>query len=261
MRELPGSPEEQHRYTLPSELVHDLRTPLNQIIGYSELLVEQLEEAGHDEFVPYLEKVRAAGHQLLSLINDNFLSVRTAAALEEAVEAEPPEAARIEVDPEWRAPEAPEGRGWGSVLVVDEVAENRDSLSELLRHAGYHVVVAENGERALDLLDADAFDLVLLDVSNPALDGYEVLRRLKSDDRLRDIPVITITTLGELDSVTRCLEMGAEDYLLRPFYPTLLQARVGARLEKKRARDRELLLFQELQESRRRLQALDEHPG
>lgn len=258
MTELPGHSQEPHRHTLPSELLHDLRTPLNHVIGYSELLVEQLEEAGHDEFVPYLQKVRAAGHRLLSLINDNFASVRSAAAIEEAVAAEPPEEARVEADPEWRAPESAEGRGWGAVLVVDDVAENRDVLSDRLRREGYDVVTAENGALALDLLAADPFDLVLLDILMPGLDGYEVLRRLKSDDRLRNIPVIMISALSELDSVARCIQMGAEDYLPKPFNPTLLQARIGACLEKKRARDREILLFQELQESHRRLQALED---
>ena len=259
MTEPPGPPEEQpHRHTLPSELLHDLRTPLNQVIGYSELLVEQLEEAGHDEYVPYLQKVRAAGHQLLSLLNDNFLSVRNAAAIEESAAAVSPGEARPEVDPEWRAADSAAGQGWGSVLVVDDVAENRGVLSERLRREGYDVVTAEDGEQALDLLATDPFDLVLLDILMPRLDGYEVLRRLKADDRLRNIPVIMITALSELDSVARCIQMGAEDYLPKPFNPTLLQARIGACLEKKRARDREILLFEELQESHRRLQALED---
>lgn len=258
MTELPGSQEEHHRHTLPSELLHDLRTPLNQIIGYSELLVEQLEEEGHEQFVPYLQKVRAAGHQLLALINENFLSVRNAAALEEAEAAAPAGGAEAEMEPEWRHPESPAGQGWGSVLVVDDVAENRDVLSDRLRREGYEVVTAESGERALDLLSRNSFDLVLLDILMPGLDGYEVLRRLKADERLRNLPVIMITALGELDAAARCIEMGAEDYLPKPFNPTLLQARIRACLEKKRARDREILLFEELQESHRRLQALED---
>jgi sigma-B regulation protein RsbU (phosphoserine phosphatase) len=244
---LPGGPEAPFRHTLPSGLLHDLRTPLNQIIGYSELLVEQMEDAGQDDFVPYLQKVRAAGHQLLSLIEDNFLSAgRT-------VEPEP----AVGAVPEWHAGAPTEGLEWGSVLVVDDQAADRDVLSQRLRREGYDVVVAEDGRQALELLAAGAFDLVLLDIVMPGMDGYEILRQIKSDDRLRNIPVIMITALSEMGSVARSIEMGAEDYLPKPFDPVLLKARIGACLERKRARDREILLFEELQENHRRLQELE----
>lgn len=244
--------EEPGRHPLPSELLHDLRTPLNHIIGYSELLLEQVEDAGQTDLLPYLGKVRAAGHQLLTMINDNFLSVRPTDEPEAAGGPElPPEAL-----PSRRAGDVSSASAWGSVLVVDDDGANRDLLSQRLERQGYEVVSAGNGREALDLLATGAFDLVLLDIMMPEMDGFEVLRRLKADDRMRHVPVIMISAVGDMDSVAHCIEMGAEDYLPKPFQPTLLQARITASLEKKRARDREILLFEQLRESHRRLQEL-----
>ena len=127
----------------------------------------------------------------------------------------------------------------GFVLVVDDIEENRDVLSRRLKRQGYAVATTENGREALEKLRSGTFDLVLLDIMMPEMDGYEVLQRLKADEALRHIPVIMISALSELDSVVRCIGMGAEDYLPKPFNPTLLKARIGACLEKKRARDRE----------------------
>jgi two-component system sensor histidine kinase/response regulator len=101
------------------------------------------------------------------------------------------------------------------------------------------------------------FDLVLLDIMMPDMDGYEVLGHIKEDDRLRHIPVIMISALNELQSVVRCIEAGAEDYLAKPFNPTLLKARIGACLEKKRGRDRETILYAQLQENYKRLQEVE----
>jgi DNA-binding response OmpR family regulator len=113
-------------------------------------------------------------------------------------------------------------------------------LSRHLERQGHTVVVADNGRVALEMLTRQQFDLVLLDVMLPELNGYEVLRHLKTDPTLRDLPVIMISALEEIDSVVRCLAMGAEDYLPKPFNPVLLRARIGACLEKKRLRDQEV---------------------
>ena len=88
---------------------------------------------------------------------------------------------------------------------------------------------------------AEDFDLVLLDILMPDINGYQVLEQMKSDPELRHIPVIMISALDEIDSVVRCIEIGAEDYLSKPFDPVLLKARLGASLEKKRLRDREVV--------------------
>jgi adenylate cyclase len=142
------------------------------------------------------------------------------------------------------------------ILVVDDNASNRDVLQRRLAREGHQVAVAENGASALALVAAAEFDLILLDLIMPEMSGFEVLRRLKSADRTRDVPVIVISALDELDSVVRCIEAGAEDYLSKPFNPILLQARVGASLEKKWLRDREKKFVADLELEKRRSEAL-----
>ena len=123
---------------------------------------------------------------------------------------------------------------------MDDNEVNRDVLARQLGRQGHATAVAENGRLALEMVRARDFDLVLLDIMMPEMDGYEVLRRLKADVRLRDIPVIMISALDEIETVVRCIELGAEDYLPKPFDPVLLRARIGACLEKKRLRDTEV---------------------
>ncbi len=134
----------------------------------------------------------------------------------------------------------------GHILVVDDNRMNRLKLSFGLEKQGHTVDLAEDGRQALDMLRARAFDLVLLDILMPEMDGYQVLERIKGDADLRDIPVIVISALDEMDSIVRCIEMGAEDYLPKPFDPILLRARIGASLEKKRLRDQEVEYLQQV---------------
>jgi class 3 adenylate cyclase len=125
-----------------------------------------------------------------------------------------------------------------TLLVVDDDENNRYTLTQRLRRQGYaDVTTAEDGRQALELLRSRPFDLVLLDIMMPELNGYQVLEALKADERLRHVPVIMISAVDELDSVIRCIELGAEDYLPKPFNATLLKARIGACLEKKRLHD------------------------
>jgi adenylate cyclase len=125
-----------------------------------------------------------------------------------------------------------------ALLVVDDIEDNRYALTRRLAREGYsNVTTAVDGEQALELLNAKPFDLVLLDIMMPKGNGYQVLERMKADDKLRHIPVIMISAVDEIDSVVRCIELGAEDYLPKPFNPTLLRARVGACLERKRLHD------------------------
>jgi DNA-binding response OmpR family regulator len=132
----------------------------------------------------------------------------------------------------------------GTLLVVEDSELNRDVLTRRLQREGHVVTAVANGREALEILQAQAFDLVLLDILLPEMDGYELLRRLKADAGLRDLPVIVISALDQIESTVRCIEMGAEDYLPKPFNPTLLRARVGACLEKKRLRDQEIAYLQ-----------------
>ncbi|MCK5363576.1 MAG: response regulator [Gammaproteobacteria bacterium] len=127
--------------------------------------------------------------------------------------------------------------GAGHVLVVDDNRLNRLKLARGLENQGYAVNTAENGREALEMLRSTSFELLLLDIMMPEVDGFQVLQEMKSDPELRDIPVIVISALEEMDSVVKCIEMGAEDHMPKPFDPTLLNARIGASLEKKRLRD------------------------
>jgi class 3 adenylate cyclase len=130
-----------------------------------------------------------------------------------------------------------------TVLVADDNRMNRLLFGRSLEQQGHTVVFAENGREALELLRQRRFDVLLLDVMMPELDGYRVLQELKGDAHLRDIPVVMISALDELESVVKCVEMGAEDYLTKPINPVLLNARVNASVEKKRLRDQQRELF------------------
>ena len=127
----------------------------------------------------------------------------------------------------------------GRFLVVDDNRMNRLKLARSLEEQGHHVTMAEDGQQALALLRSTAFDVVLLDIMMPELDGYQVLAQMKSDAALRDIPVIVVSAVDEMESVVRCIEMGATDYLPKPFNAALLQARINASLAGKRLRDLE----------------------
>ena len=127
----------------------------------------------------------------------------------------------------------------GHVLVVDDDPLNRLLLTRSLEREGHRVGSATNGQEALQLLRETPFDVVLLDIVMPELDGVAVLERLKRDPVLQHVPVIMISAVDEVDTVVRCIEMGAEDYLPKPFNPVLLRARINAALARKRLHDLE----------------------
>lgn len=127
----------------------------------------------------------------------------------------------------------------GRILLVEDNAANRDLLGRRLQRQGHSLGMAKNGIEALQMLRQAPYDLVLLDIMMPHMDGYEVLAQMQADPALRTVPVIMISATTELDSVVKCIEMGAEDYLPKPFNPTLLRARINATLEKKRLREQE----------------------
>ncbi len=128
----------------------------------------------------------------------------------------------------------------GHILVVDDYVINRMKLSRFLQQQGHTVTLAEHGKQAVEMIDEQAFDLMLLDIEMPEMDGYEVLEYMRHQDMLRNLPVIVISASDEMESVIKCIEKGAEDHLPKPFDPVLLNARIGACLEKKRLRDKEI---------------------
>ncbi|MBT2302119.1 response regulator [Variovorax paradoxus] len=125
------------------------------------------------------------------------------------------------------------------LLVTDDNKVNRLLMTRNLELQGHTVRCAENGRMALELLRRDAFDLMLLDVEMPEMNGFQVLEALADDARLRDLPVIVTSSLEGVANIARCIELGAEDYLNKPVNPVLLKARIGASLEKKRLRDQQ----------------------
>jgi adenylate cyclase len=132
--------------------------------------------------------------------------------------------------------------GAARLLVVDDNKVNRLLLARSLEIQGHRVALAENGRVALEMLRREGFDLVLLDMEMPEMDGFQVLEQLVNDRQLRDLPVIVTSSLEGVANIVRCIELGAEDYLTKPVNPVLLKARIGASLEKKRLRDQQKAL-------------------
>jgi adenylate cyclase len=281
-----------------SHLRHELHTPLNHIIGYSEMLLENAAEGSIGTLESRLRELHEHARQLALFVDEMLgrtrkeneidlhrLSAQTAepigsiiaAADELKAQAQQAGAAEAGQDLERIAAAArilrtmitdgvnvlpaPPTHGsdtagitvaalqpaeTGSILVVDDNVENREMLSRRLARVGHRVQVVANGADALTVLRQQPIDLVLLDVLMPGMSGYEVLQRLTADEALRGIPVVMISALDEMDSVVRCIELGAEDYLPKPFDPVLLRARISACLEKKRLRDREAVHLREL---------------
>lgn len=142
----------------------------------------------------------------------------------------------------------------GSILIVDDNELNRKILSRHLTRQGHAISTASEGDEAIQLIKANDYDVVLLDIMMPKVNGYQVLERLKSDEVLRNIPVIVISALENMESVIRCIELGAEDYLPKTFDPILLKARIGACIEKKRLRDQEQVYLSTILETQRNLE-------
>jgi class 3 adenylate cyclase len=272
-------------------LRHELLNQVNHIMGYAELILEDVADAApgpaDTALAAGLGDVRAAGREVLAVVTaildpsaDGFDAAALTAALEDPLErvltraeelagvvpaeavdtlgriasaasraralaggaAPPGMSVRLDEQlPEEDVEDCLENRGL--VLVVDDDAANRDVLARRLGRLGYAVCQAENGRRALELMAARPVDLVLLDLNMPDVDGYAVLQARQADAQLREIPTIMISASADMPSVVRCIEMGAEDHLGKPFDPVLLEARVGACLEKKRLRDQERALL------------------
>jgi adenylate cyclase len=246
-------------------LRHDLRTPINAIKGYGEMLREDAADEDAKTFVADLDKLLGEATLLLDRI-DGLVTFSGGdapssdepgpAATEAGAPARMVESLLKTVRP-ISAKEADLAAVQPSrILVVDDNASNRDLLSRRLQRQGHTVLQAEDGAIALALVEREALDLVLLDLMMPGISGYDVLASLKGNPRFREIPVIMISALSELDSIVRCIEAGADDYLAKPFDPTLLRARVGSSLEKKHLRDRERAMVEALRLEKERSEQL-----
>ncbi len=272
---------------------HDLRTPLNHLIGYSELLAEEAADRSLPTALEPLNQIRRIGKQLIARLTEVFadrnvpphipLSDAQEGLITQVVEVTSLTAQLYRLLPDDLAPDLqkldkavanfsdlvkrfslppseddvpmvglpvfpeidPEPLH-GTLLVVDDIADNRVVLGQLLERQGHTIQTAENGQQALDMVLLMPPDMVLLDLMMPVLDGYETLRRLKSERSTRHIPVLIVSALDEMNGVVRCIEAGADDYLMKPFDPVLLRARVNAALERKQMRAAEVEYLQQV---------------
>lgn len=302
-----------------ANLRHDLRTPINAILGYSEMLLEELEdditeEDSYGEILQNsrekLDNIQANGKEVLKLINqllndqygsqskniliENLLNLKIATnplitdiinncnLLKHELEIFNNQDLIVDIDRVYKSGihlkalfidiqelnflpinetenlshisidnfiqvrypklslENSKNIINGHILVVDDNQNNRDLLSTLLTKQNYTVSTAINGKEALEMIEKKEYDLILLDLLMPEIDGYQVLKNIKENPKKKHIPVIMISALDEVENIIRCIEIGAEDYLPKPFNKTLLKARVETSLEKKILRDREI---------------------
>ena len=243
-----------------AELRHDLYNPINQIIGFSELIEEDFSD-DQTFSLEDLHKIRSAAEMLSSLVKTRVRPSSQLSLSERSLESteigDKPLPAKIftddlsrsfiDVDDQRFSKNMPKGK----VLAVDDDGFNLDILAKFLHKQGHVVTTAEDGLEALDILSKADFDLILLDVMMPNLDGFETLKRIKEQEDLLTTPVIMISALDELSSVIRCIESGADDYLPKPYNSTLLRARVGACLERKAWIDKHLELIDKLEVSQK----------
>ena len=232
-----------------------VRADISSVVGYSEMISED-EESLDEDVVADLERIRSSAVAMTDLISDITSfdvaasdatgSVGQAGMVHDLVATlEDLDAART------TGSELP-----GHILIVDDDATNRDLLSRRLSREGHSFEMAEDGEVALGLARSSTFDVILLDIMMPVMDGYATLRALQADEELRRIPVIMLSALDQVDSIARCIEMGADDFLPKPFDAVLLRARLGSSLEKKRLRDREEEYLREIEAERERSEQL-----
>ena len=302
------------------QLRQELGIPINAIIGYSEMIIEEIAEINQDvTYIAELEQIRACGvellasvniffdpakltkdwqdlqsiisnpqlqtqlakptqmvidrsQQLISLVDKNFLlevrQINRAAnqLLQEIPRLIEVPTSDIEILEDTvldistsvltnRFPldkyQLSQARGY-KVLVVDDSAINREILADQVKAEGYQTATAKDGKQAIQMIQTGSFDLILLDIIMPEIDGYQVLKWIRHSP-WKHIPTIMISALEQTDSVVKCIEMGAEDYLTKPFNSTLLKARLGACLEQKRLRDLESIYMRQLAQANQKI--------
>lgn len=227
---------------LEQELHHRLRTPLNAVVGYSELLRERHGEMGREDLRDDLGRILKAARDMLER-SEEIIRFCTARSAGEATPADFERVSGIARQALSRIRtvgpvDAAGGNGHaGALLVVDDEEANRDLFSRRLALQGYTVSVASDGREALERLRSQEFDLVLLDLLMPGMEGTEVLARMQADADLAVIPVIVVSGLDAMDVAVRCLRSGAVDFVTKPFDPALLAVRVEVAIRTRRLRD------------------------
>ncbi len=243
----------------------EMRTPLNAIIGYAELCLDESTGPGKDELVSDLKKIHRAAFNLYHLFEDKTFSSKfsvgpnpgeagIASHATIGTSSFSPATTVVSHVVELTSPHVPTIPA--KLLAVDDDPSNLEMLTRRLQKLGHEVTKAVNGRIALQKLKEEEFDLVLLDILMPELDGFQTLEFIKADQRIRHLPVIMLTALDDVESIVRCLEAGAEDFVPKPFNPVILRARIAASLEKKRLRDKEQANLAQLQNERSKSERL-----
>ena len=228
-----------------SQLKTELEKPTRLVIDSTQQLVSQVEE----NLVAEIEKINLAANQLLQEING--LTITTPEELLEDTRINSKNFLN-----ELTANHRRSLRCQYHILVVDDSAMNREVLLDRVKAEGYLATAARDGKQAIQMIKTGVFDLILLDIIMPKIDGYEVLKWIRNSP-WQHIPTIMISALEETDSVVKCIEMGAKDYLTKPFNSTLLKARLGACLEQKRLRDLESIYVRQLAQAHQQISQLN----
>jgi adenylate cyclase len=228
---------------IDSTLDFQMRTSMNAIIGYTELALEEADDEGLGELISELQKIHTAANLFLRQIRDISGTQLETAGNKPDLEVEtvtPMDQETSKLTSQVRGDRAiPRRVRRGEILVVEDNPMNRETLTRYLKRLGHTVAIAENGQQALEMVGRQCFDLVLLDIIMPVMDGFQVLAQLKTNKAQRDIPVIIISSLDDQDNIVKGIRMGADDCLPKPFDPIILGARVEACLERKRWHDQE----------------------
>jgi CheY-like chemotaxis protein len=225
--EAPAAGAEEPEVPAAAILRHALRQPLNHIIGYSELLLEEARDRQMENFTADLGKIHSAANTLLSMIDSIAVYPKPGA---DPFSSSLPESGLYNARQAIPGSEIPAAAGVATptpshLLVVDDDELNRDLLVRNLQQQGYRISVAENGNRALEILKAESFDLVLLDVLMPGMDGFATCKAIKAQAGAGYIPIIFMTALADTVDKVQGLQLGAVDYITKPFH----QAEVNAR--------------------------------
>lgn len=255
------------------QVIFNLRTAANQVIGYTELVIETATQPLPDAVLADLNKIIAAARTCMELTEFELKPALMSRPLRSAPSSEyeslgaltvaascyatnkiknkniAPPLPGVMVEP---LPDEKAAR----ILFADDNHDNRRLLTRRLERFGYQVVVVKNGLEALEKLESESFDLALLDLVMPELDGKETLRQLKKDPKHEALPVVIISAMDVPESIAHCIELGAEDYLPSPINPILLQARISAALEKKRLREFERLYLKQIQQEQEKSEKL-----
>ncbi|MBX7222085.1 MAG: response regulator [Blastocatellia bacterium] len=226
----------------------ELRSPLSVIFGYSDLLIEKAAAEAQKALIPDLQQIRAAVEDLINLTNSIINLSQLADEPPPAPPATAPDEHLFESIQTLPIPTS------GSILIADDNLFNRVLLERFLKNQGHQVHTAETGRQALEILEQESADLLLLDINIPEMNGFEVLEFMRQHDVFQNVPVIVISALNDVELIARSIELGATDYLPLPLNRVLLQARINASMERKRLRDLEASHMQELAETVAQLQ-------